>query len=134
MMLTSAVELAVRRYGDDGAIGSAKRLIQYRQGVEIIIPAFEHPGNPEEQAESMILNAITEFRFGNRTAAYEQLDVARRFFNESFPGPDGPRYRIIESDHGWCVSHLLLREASALMELGSDEFESQTLSVSVLFP
>jgi hypothetical protein len=125
--LQSAVDLAIHWMGDSQAIGTANRLIQYRQGEEVIIPAFVHNGNPEEQAESMIFNAITEFRFGDRAAAYEKLDQARDFVSKVFASPDGPRYTYIESDHGWCVSKLMLREASSLIELGSDEFDSQTI-------
>jgi hypothetical protein len=125
--LQTAVDFASRTIGDSDAFGTVQRLIRYRRGEEIMIPAFVHPGNPEEQAESMIFNAITEFRFGNRDAAYEKLDSAREFVDKTFPSPNGPRYKFVESDHGWCVSQLLLREASSLIELGSDEFDRQTV-------
>jgi hypothetical protein len=73
----------------------------------------------------MVFNAITEFQFGNRTSAFEKLDSARAFVDAKFPSPDGLPYKKIGRAHGWCVSRLLLREATSLIELGSDEFDVQ---------
>lgn len=125
-ILREKVDYAIRFFGDSAAMATAKRLLQYRQGQEVRIDSFTHNNNPEEQAESMIFNAITEYRFGDRAAAFSKLDTARAFIQAKFPSPDGPTYRFVGSDHGWFVSHLLLREANKLIELGSDDFDQHT--------
>lgn len=108
-----------------GAPRTVHHWLQLRSGSHVKILGFVHPGNPEEQAESMILEAITHYDADDLSAAYDKLDAARAFIASRIQGPDGPEFKHIDSDHAWCVSQLLLREAESLIELDSEEFDAR---------
>ncbi|MCS7468591.1 hypothetical protein NZK35_18210 [Stieleria sp. ICT_E10.1] len=99
--------------------------LEYRLGKKVKIKSYNNNGHPEQQAESMILDAITEYRFGDRSAAFSKLDNARRFIEDRIPSPDGEAFKYIGADHAWAVSRLFLREASALIELDSETFDAR---------